>query len=169
MNQTCTPQDTVIAFIKARWHANIVDRCQDGFLSEMKRQGVDTEAIEIFEVPGAFDVPFLAKRLASTGRFDAIVASGFVVDGGIYRHDFVAATVIDALMRVQLDMDVPVISAVLTPHNFQEQVPHIEFFTDHFVVKGTEAADATIKILKNLASLALSAEPRDAPRHATCR
>jgi 6,7-dimethyl-8-ribityllumazine synthase len=65
-----------------------------------------------------------------------IIAGGFVVNGGIYRHEFVADAVISGLMRVQLDTKVPVISAVLTPQNFHEHDEH------HFVVKGAEAAAA---------------------------
>ena len=59
-----------------------------------------------------------AKLLAKTGRYAVIVAAGLIVNGGIYRHEFVAATVIDALMQVQLDTDIPIISLVLTPRIF---------------------------------------------------
>ncbi len=78
------------------------------------------------------------------------------MDGGIYRHDFVAGTVLDGLMRVQLDTNVPVLSAVLTPHNFQESEAHIRFFEDHFVIKGQEAARAASQILQARANLALA-------------
>ncbi|WP_204322835.1 6,7-dimethyl-8-ribityllumazine synthase, partial [Streptococcus pneumoniae] len=67
-------------------------------------------SVDLFEVPGAFEIPLQAKLLARTGRYAAIVAAGFVVDGGIYRHEFVADAVISGLMRVQMDTDVPVIS-----------------------------------------------------------
>ncbi|MFT7757154.1 UNVERIFIED_CONTAM: 6,7-dimethyl-8-ribityllumazine synthase, partial [Salmonella enterica subsp. enterica serovar Enteritidis] len=50
----------------------------------------------VYDVPGSFDIPLLAKKLAETGQYDAIVATGLVVDGGIYRHDFVAGTVVSA-------------------------------------------------------------------------
>jgi 6,7-dimethyl-8-ribityllumazine synthase len=150
MNQTDNRRETpAIAFIKARWHPDIVDRCQEGFVDELARQGRNTDRIKVFEAPGAFDIPLLAQRLALSGRFAAIVAAGFVVDGGIYRHEFVAASVIDALMRVQLDNDVPVISAVLTPHHFHEGSPHAGFFAEHFVRKGREAADACLRIVEN--------------------
>jgi 6,7-dimethyl-8-ribityllumazine synthase len=152
MDQTHQRRHPRIAFLRARWHADIVDRCHEGFLAELDRQGWRGK-VETFEVPGSFDIPLLAKRLAISGRFDAIVASGFVVDGGIYRHDFVAGAVIDALMQVQLTTDVPVISAVLTPHHFQEHEPHQAFFAEHFVTKGREAADACLKIMANFAAL----------------
>ncbi len=156
MNQTFNPGSSEhpaaprIAFIQARWHAYIVDQCRTGFLAELKQQGHVPELVDIFDAPGAFDIPLPAKKLAETGRYDAIVAAGFVVDGGIYRHDFVAGTVVDALMRVQLETGVPVLSAVLTPHHFQEHGPHPDFFRRHFVVKGKEAAGACLKIVGTL-------------------
>ena len=153
MNQTSISKLPKIAFIQACWHADIVDRSRQGFLAELSRQGCEEERVETWQVPGAFDIPLLAKKLALTGRYGAIVAAGFVVDGGIYRHDFVASTVIDALMQVQLETGTPVISAVLTPHQFQEHDPQIAFFADHFVIKGREAADACLKIIGNLARL----------------
>lgn len=144
-----------IAFVEAGWHADIVGQSRVGFLDEVTTtDGAGGQAeISLFKVPGAYDIPFMAKKLAETGDFDAIVAAGFVVDGGIYRHDFVAGTVIDALMRVQLDSSVPVISAVLTPHQFQETEAHINFFKQHFVVKGREAARAALQIVANTRSL----------------
>ncbi len=150
-----TPQNTSakIALIQASWHFQIVDQARLGLLDELAQNGWPTGAVEIFKVPGAFDIPLLAKRLAETGAYQAIVASGFVVDGGIYRHDFVASTVIDALMQVQLETDVPVISAVLTPHQFQETAEHIGFFEDHFVTKGKEAARAVMMITGTFAKL----------------
>jgi len=148
MNQTDQRHTLpLIAFIKARWHADIVDRCEAGFVDELARRGVAAGSVEVFEVPGAFDIPLLAQRLALSGRFAAIVATGLVVDGGIYRHEFVAQAVIDALMRVQLDTDVPVVSAVLTPQQFQNTEARRGFFLDHLVVKGREAAEACLMIL----------------------
>jgi 6,7-dimethyl-8-ribityllumazine synthase len=125
------------AFIKANWHAEIVNQALEGF-----RREIGDAAIEVFDVPGAFEIPLLARDVAATGRFDAVVGAAFVVDGGIYRHDFVAGTVLDGMMRAQLDADVPVLSIVLTPHQFQETDAHREFFRAHFVKKGAEAARA---------------------------
>jgi 6,7-dimethyl-8-ribityllumazine synthase len=125
------------AFIKANWHSEIVDQALKGF-----QEGSEDAEIEVFDVPGAFEIPLLARDLAATGRFEAVVAAALVVDGGIYRHDFVASSVLDGLMRAQMDADTPVLSVVLTPHNFQETEAHLEFFRDHFVQKGREAARA---------------------------
>jgi len=137
------------AFIKASWHTDIVDRALEGF---QKEAGAAT--VEVFEVPGAFEIPLLARDLAQTGRFDAIVGAAFVVDGGIYRHDFVASTVLDGMMRAQMDASIPVLSVVLTPHNFQETEAHRAFFQKHFVQKGQEAARSAQAIVRTRASLA---------------
>ncbi|MGV0810519.1 6,7-dimethyl-8-ribityllumazine synthase [Mycolicibacterium boenickei] len=138
---------TQIAFVQATWHRNIVDKAREGFTEQIGTHGIAADALEFFEVPGAFEIPLTAKRLALTGRYRAIVAAGLVVDGGIYRHDFVATAVIDGLMRVQLDTDVPVFSVVLTPHHFHEHDEHIGYFTKHFVKKGAEAANAVAATL----------------------
>nr|WP_271212303.1 6,7-dimethyl-8-ribityllumazine synthase [Rhodococcus wratislaviensis]GLK38730.1 6,7-dimethyl-8-ribityllumazine synthase [Rhodococcus wratislaviensis] len=142
-----------IAFIQATWHRNIVDRAREGFTNEVNTLGYSKDELDFFEVPGAFEIPLHARRLALTGRYDAVVAAALVVDGGIYRHEFVATAVIDGLMRVQLDTDVPVFSVVLTPHHFHEHDEHLNYFHDHFVKKGAEAARACVATVTSLKSL----------------
>ncbi|MBB3178850.1 6,7-dimethyl-8-ribityllumazine synthase [Variovorax sp. Sphag1AA] len=147
------PRGRRIAFVQAQWHSDIVHQARDAFLAEMKRQGVPLDTIDIFDVPGAFEIPLHAKRLAQSGRYAAIVGAALVVDGGIYRHEFVANTVVNALMTVQLETNVPVLSAVLTPHHFHEHVEHRKYFHTHFAVKGTEAAEACVETIEGLQRL----------------
>lgn len=130
------------AFIKANWHNEIVDRALKGFY-----EIIPADQIDVFDVPGAFEMPLMALELASTGRYDAVAAAALVVDGGIYRHDFVAQAVVDGLMRAGLETRVPLISLSLTPHHFQETDYHRAIFSDHFVGKGREAANAMLNIL----------------------
>jgi 6,7-dimethyl-8-ribityllumazine synthase len=143
-------QNQRIAFIQASWHGDIVRQGRDSFLAEIEKHGIARADVEVFEVPGSLEIPLQAKLLAKSGRYAAIVAAGFVVDGGIYRHEFVAETVIDGLMRVQLDTEVPIISLVLTPQRFHAHDEHQSFFREHFKVKGTEAATACVRVLANL-------------------
>lgn len=142
-----------IAFIKARWHADVVDRAHEGFLAEAGRilPGARTD---VFDVPGAFEMPLLAKKLAETGKFDAVVAAALVVDGGIYRHDFVAQAVVSGLMQAGLETGVPVFSVSLTPHNYQETELLTAFYREHFVKKGAEAAQAVKGMLATEAQVA---------------
>jgi 6,7-dimethyl-8-ribityllumazine synthase len=150
--EEATPADR-FAFVQSSWHGEIVDQCRESFVEEIARLGVTEDRLDFYKVPGAFEIPLHAKRLALSGRYAAVIGAGFVVDGGIYRHDFVAEAVINGLMRVQLDTDVPVISAVLTPHHFHAHNVHEAFFADHFRVKGAEAARACAMTVQSLAHL----------------
>ncbi len=123
------------------------------FLAEIEARHIARDRIDIFEVPGSFEIPLHAQILAKTRRYTAIVAAGLVVDGGIYRHEFVADTVIKALMDVQLRTEVPVFSAVLTPQQFHESQAHFDFFRKHFAVKGIEVAEACANTLLSLERL----------------
>lgn len=150
------PTGQRVAFIQAGWHRDIVDQCRLSFISEMIHQGYAESSLDFFEVAGAFEIPLHAKILANSGHYAAVVAAGLVVDGGIYRHEFVADAVISGLMQVQLETGVPVLSAVLTPHHFHSGEEHQKFFFDHFLVKGVEVAKAcasTISALKGLDAL----------------
>ena len=118
-----------VAVVAASWHRDIVASATAAIRAEFDRSPSPPERVDQFDVPGAF-----------------------------YRHEFVAAAVIDGLMRVQLDTDVPVLSAVLTPRDFHEHEEHQRFFREHFVKKGTEAARACLQTVA-----ALRALPR--PRH----
>ncbi len=132
---------TRYAFIKAGWHADIVDQALVGF-----QELIPADQMDVFDVPGAFEMPLLARDLGRSGRYAAVAAAALVVDGGIYRHDFVAQAVVDGLMRAGMDSDVPVLSVSLTPHHFQETAHHIAIYREHFVQKGREAAQAALKI-----------------------
>lgn len=143
---------TRYAFIKASWHSEIVDQALVGFQKE-----VGEECVDVYDVPGALEIPLIARDLAQTGRYDAIACAAFVVDGGIYRHDFVASTVLDGIMQAQMDASVPVLSIVLTPHNYQETDVHREFFRNHFVEKGREAGEAAKEIGRTRAMIAADA------------
>lgn len=159
MNQTPSPLAGRIrvAIVSASWHADIVGRARSAALAEFERAGsppgTPAIAADCHEVPGAFEIPLHAQRLARSGRYDAVIACALVVNGGIYRHEFVAQAVIDGLMRVQLDTGVPVFSAVLTPRDFHEHEEHRRFFGEHFVTKGTEVARACLQTLAALRAL----------------
>ncbi len=82
------------------------------------------------------------------------MAAALVVDGGIYRHDFVAQAVVSGLMQVSLKTGVPVLSVSLTPHAYQDTAHHTAIYREHFVVKGREAGEAALSITGTQAALA---------------
>lgn len=142
-----------VAVVAASWHRDIVASATAAMRAEFDRSPSPPERVDQFDVPGAFEIPLHARRLAQSGAYDAVIACALVVNGGIYRHEFVASAVIDGLMRVQLDTDVPVLSAVLTPRDFHEHEEHQRFFREHFVQKGTEAARACLQTIAALRAL----------------
>jgi 6,7-dimethyl-8-ribityllumazine synthase len=142
-----------VAFVQSSWHRDVVMEARIAFLDEIEARHIPRERVDLFEVPGSFEIPLHAQLLAKTRRYTAIVAAGLVVDGGIYRHEFVADTVIKALMDVQLRTEVPVFSAVLTPQQFHESQAHFDFFRKHFATKGIEVAEACANTLLSLERL----------------
>ena len=148
------PTPTRVAIVSARWHADLVAQARDAARAALAFAAEERPVeIECHEVPGALEIPLFAQRLARAGRHDAVVAIAFVVDGGIYRHEFVAQTVIEGLMRVQLETGVPVLSCVLTPQAFHEHDVHRRFFAEHMAAKGREVAEACLGVLEALRAL----------------
>ena len=148
------PAGQRLAFVAARWHADIVQQARLGVEAELQAQGVSLDRIDTFEVPGAFEIPLFAKRLAMTGRYAGVAGGALVVDSGIYRHDFVSAAVVNGLMTVQLETGVPMFSVVLTPHQFHSHEEHQRFFHEHFLLKGKEAAQACLFAISGLRAIA---------------
>jgi 6,7-dimethyl-8-ribityllumazine synthase len=150
MNQSLTENTEPggrIAFVRAGWHADLLERAWRAFVATMADGGWPSGSIDLVRVPGAFEIPLRARLLADSGRYRAVVANALVVDGGIYRHEFVANAVLNGLMTVQLETRIPVLSVVLTPHHFHEHGEHRAFFAEHMAVKGAEAARACLEVL----------------------
>jgi 6,7-dimethyl-8-ribityllumazine synthase len=139
-----------IAYIQASWHTDITDHCKQAFLTAVAAQGY---RVDLFSAPGSLEIPLMAKKLAKTGRYAAVCASGLVVDGGIYRHEFVAQAVLQGIVQTSLETEVPVLSAVLTPHHFHEHAIHEAFFKDHMQTKGVELAEACVSIIEKLSAV----------------
>jgi 6,7-dimethyl-8-ribityllumazine synthase len=159
MNQRSTenPNGFRVAVVKARWHADIVDQCYETFAGEIACLANGRAIVDAYDVPGAFEIPLMARSLARTGQYLAILGVAFVVDGGIYRHEFVADAVVSGLMQAQMEANVPILSAVLTPQDFDDGDERRRFFLDHFKVKGREAADACVSILEARAAIGKAA------------
>ena len=137
-----------VAFVQSAWHRDVIEQCRLAFLTEIEQRGIERARIDLFEVPGSFEIPLHVQLLAKTRRYTAIVAAGLVVD-----DEYIAETVIRALMDVQLRTEVPVFSAVMTPQQFHETAAHFDFFRKHFATKGVEVAEACANTLLSLERL----------------
>jgi len=92
-----------VAFVQSAWHPEVVEAGRLAFLAEIEARHVARAQIDVFEVPGSFEIPLHVQLLAKTRRYTAIVAAGLVID-----DEYVAETVIKALMDVQLRTEIPV-------------------------------------------------------------
>lgn len=147
-----------ICFIQSNWHKHIVDQFRTAFDRYMDQFGPNNLTVDYLDVPGAVEMPLQAKLEAKSGKYDAIVLCALVSDGGVYRHEFVAQAVIDGVMQVQLDTEVPIIYGVLTPTNTFGDAENA-FFYKHFAIKGEEAAKAALRIIEITQARAMDAIP----------
>src|SRR5258705_4556116 len=97
-----------VAFVQSAWHREVIEQCRLAFLAEIEERGIEPARIDLFEVPGSFEIPLRVQLLAKTRRYTAIVAAGVLVD-----DEYIAGNVVKALIEVQLRTAVPVFFAVL--------------------------------------------------------
>lgn len=143
-----------IAIITTKWNTAFVGPCVEGCLSRLHELWVSESDIEIVTVPGAVEIPLTAKMLSQTGKYSAIIAVAFVYGGGIYRHEFVAQSVVDQIVKLSSEIELPILSSVLTPVSIDmKNQKEVDFYTNHMMGKWVEVADAcmeTIEVLKNV-------------------
>ncbi len=136
-----------IAILSASWHTSIIESAEKSFLEDMQKRGFSAEQIDIIKVPGALEIP-LAGKLALENGYDVAVGIAFVVDGQIYRHEFVGHTVVQSILDVSLQTNKPFLSVVLTPQSYSEHTEaYEEMYVKHMIEKGVEAAEACARML----------------------
>ena len=136
-----------IAIISAQWNHEIVQSAEDSFIKTMQENGYAANQMDVFKAPGSLEIPLIGQKCLQEG-YDLAVGIGFVVNGLIYRHEFVGQEVVRGIVDVSLRTNKPFLSVVLTPQAFQEHSQeNIDFFVRHMVVKGQEAASAAMKML----------------------
>ena len=140
-----------IAIVVSRFNSFINDRLVDGALDVIKRQGlVPDEQITLVRVPGAVEIPLAVKKLAKSGKIDAIVALGCVIRGDTYHFELVANENSKGMAQVMLEHEIPVAFGVLTTDNVEQAIQRAGTKAGN---KGAEAALSAlemINVLKNL-------------------
>ena len=152
MRELAAPQaqDLRIALVASRFNRFIVDQLVEGARDALRRRGVADDSQLLVWVPGAFELPLLADRLAASGRFDAIVALGAVIRGGTPHFDYVAGTCADGLSRVALDRGVPVAFGVLTTDDVEQALERAGTGEGN---KGFDAAVTALEMADTLRAL----------------
>ncbi len=110
------------ALVVSRFNETVSERLLSGALDALRRHGVADDAITVARVPGAFEIPVIAKRLAASGRFDAVVGLGAVIRGATAHFEHVANAVSQGLLRASLDTEVPIAFGVLTTDTVEQAV-----------------------------------------------
>lgn len=133
--------------VVGRWNSFVVEHLLDGAIDTLKRHGAKDEEIEIIRVPGAFEIPLTAKKLAEGGKYDAIVALGAVIRGGTPHFEFVAGECTKGLSNVSLEFGIPVAFGVLTVDTIEQAIERAGTKAGN---KGEEATLAIIEMVNLL-------------------
>jgi len=113
-------QDLTLAIVVSRFNKRLTERLLGGAQEALAKHGVDPERVDVVHVPGSFELPLTAQRLAETGRYQAVVCLGCVVRGETPHFDYVAGQAASGIARVGLDTRVPVIFGVVTADTLQQ-------------------------------------------------
>ncbi|MFN7142711.1 MAG: 6,7-dimethyl-8-ribityllumazine synthase [Myxococcota bacterium] len=135
------------AIVAARFNDFITSRLVDGAVHALGRHGVDTGDIPVVWVPGAYEIPLVCQKLASSGRYDAILALGCVIRGGTPHFDYVAGEAAKGVAAASWSTGVPVIFGVLTTDTIEQA---IERAGTKMGNKGAEAAMAALEMVNLL-------------------
>lgn len=138
-----TAEGLKIGIVVARFNDMIGERLLGGAMDAIKRHGGSEEEVELVRVPGAFEIPLMAKRMASTGRFDAIIALGAVIRGETPHFEYVSNEVTKGVAMMNLEYDLPVIFGVLTVDTIDQAANRAGLKSGN---KGFEAAVAAIEM-----------------------
>ena len=133
-----------IAIVAGRFNEFITSKLIGGALDVLKRNDVSEENIDIAWVPGAFEIPLITKKLAKTGKYDAIIALGAVIKGSTPHFDYVCAEVSKGVAQISLQTDLPVIFGVLTTNNIEEAIERAGTKAGN---KGADAAFSAIEMI----------------------
>lgn len=139
-----------IAIVASRFNQFIVDQLLEGARDALSRQGVDESDQCLAWVPGAYELPLMADRLASSGEFDAVVALGAVIRGGTPHFDYVAGECARGLGQVSLNRGIPVIFGVLTTDNIEQALERAGTGDGN---KGFDSVQAAIEMVAALRAL----------------
>lgn len=133
--------------VVGRFNSFVVESLLDGTLDTLKRHGAKEKDIEIVRVPGAFEIPLAAKRMAATKRFDAVIALGAVIRGGTPHFEYVAGECTKGLAAVMMEFDIPVAFGVLTVDTIEQAIERAGTKAGN---KGVEATLSAIEMVNVL-------------------
>ena len=159
---------TGLAFgiVVSKFNEFVTDRLLAGALEVLEKAGADLDAIQIARVPGAFEIPLVAKRLAASGRFDAVICLGAVIRGETPHFEYISREASRGVARVSLDADLPVVFGILTTDNVDQALARADGVERN---RGAEAARTAIEMASLLRLLKAHSTRATRPRKAAKR
>ncbi len=140
-------RDKKIALVAARFNSFIVEHLINGSKNTLLSSGAEESDIELFYVPGAFEIPLALKKIASSGKYDGIVALGAVIRGGTPHFEYVAGECVKGISKTSLDSEVPIAFGVLTVDTVEQAIDRAGTDSGN---KGAEAAESVIRMINLL-------------------
>ena len=132
------------AIVAARWNDFLTSRLVEGALDALERLGADAEAVEIFKVPGSFEIPLTALKVAESGRFDAVICLGVVIRGQTPHFDYVAGEAAKGIGQASVKTGVPVMFGVVTADTLEQAIDRAGVKAGN---KGFEAAMSAVELV----------------------
>lgn len=145
-----TAQDANYAIVVGRFNSFITESLLNGALDALQRHGIEADKISVIKVPGAFEMPIAAQRLAKLDKYDALIALGAVIRGGTPHFDYVAGECTKGLAQVSLQYNIPVAFGVLTVDSIEQAIERAGTKAGN---KGAEAALSAIEMVSVLGKI----------------
>jgi 6,7-dimethyl-8-ribityllumazine synthase len=136
--------------VSARFNSAVVENLVDGALDALKRHGIADDAVDLVRVPGSFEIPLVAQRLAASKKYTAVICLGAVIRGDTDHYDYVAGQVTSGVARAALETGVPVIFGVLTCDTLEQAMNRAGAKSGN---KGYDAALTAIEMVNLLRQL----------------
>lgn len=144
------PTQARFALLVARWNSFVVEHLKDGALDTLRRHGVEDSQITLIRAPGAFELPLVAKKLADSKQYDAVIALGAVIRGGTPHFDYVAGECVKGLAQVGLEAGIPISFGVLTVDSIEQAIERSGTKAGN---KGAEAATTALEMVSLLSQI----------------
>ncbi|HYY58638.1 MAG TPA: 6,7-dimethyl-8-ribityllumazine synthase [Pyrinomonadaceae bacterium] len=132
------------ALVASRWNDFLTARLVEGALDALERLGADEKAVALFKVPGSFEIPLLARKLAATGKYDAVVCLGTIIRGETPHFEYIAGEVTKGIAQAGMETGVPVVYGIVTADTLEQAIDRAGVKAGN---KGFEAAMSAVELV----------------------
>lgn len=133
-----------IALVTSRFNSFITERLLEGALDALQRHGVSPDSCQVYRIPGAFEIPLVAKKLAKSDKYDGIICLGAVIKGDTPHFDYVSAEVSKGIAQASLETELPIAFGILTTNNVEQAIERAG------TKAGNKGWDAAVSLLETI-------------------